>query len=64
MKFAFYILFILLLTFQFLQAQNVSGKWYGVGKVEAVNGGSNSYMSELQLEQKRKICFRNFKLLL
>ncbi len=54
MKFAFYILFILLLTFQFSQAQNVSGKWYGVGKVEAVNGGSNSYMSELQLEQKGK----------
>jgi hypothetical protein len=52
MKFAFYILFILLLTFQFSQAQNVSGKWYGVGKVEAAIG------------TKRKICIGNFKLLL
>jgi len=41
-------------TFYATQAQNVTGKWYGVGKVELQNGASNAYMSELILEQKGK----------
>jgi hypothetical protein len=34
-------------------AQNVTGQWYGVGKVE-LSGSSNSYLSELVLIQKGK----------
>lgn len=37
-----------------IQAQNVTGKWYGVGKVELANGASNAYMSELIMEQRGK----------
>lgn len=50
-------LFSLLLLMNLLpfapQAQNVSGHWYGVGKVD-LPGSSNSYMSELILTQKGK----------
>lgn len=34
-------------------AQNVSGQWYGVGKVD-MQGSSNSYLTELVLVQKGK----------
>ncbi|MFY7899147.1 MAG: hypothetical protein ACOVNY_03110 [Chitinophagaceae bacterium] len=37
-----------------IQAQTVSGKWYGLGIVKNMDG-SNNYMSELNLEQKGKV---------
>ena len=37
-----------------LQAQNVNGKWYGVGRVE-IEGSTNGYLLELVLVQKGNI---------
>lgn len=54
MKKLLLIVLLSILTDHVLIAQNVSGKWYGVGKVELANGASNAYMSELVLEQKGK----------
>ena len=49
------VLFFLWLGFiaQTSVAQNVSGQWYGVGKVD-MQGSSNSYLTELVLVQKGK----------
>ncbi len=49
------VLFFLLVGFtaQTSVAQNVSGQWYGVGKVD-MQGSSNSYLTELVLVQKGK----------
>ncbi|MCU0322152.1 MAG: hypothetical protein MUE72_07005, partial [Chitinophagaceae bacterium] len=52
-KYALLIVFLISIV-QNTQAQNVTGKWYGIGKVELQDGGSNAYMSELIVEQKGK----------
>jgi hypothetical protein len=53
MKRLFSLLLLMNLLSFALQAQNVTGHWYGVGKVD-LPGSSNSYMSEMILTQKGK----------
>jgi len=50
--FPFFVL-MLILSSSALQAQSVTGHWYGVGKVD-LPGSSNIYMSEFILTQKGK----------
>ncbi len=52
-RFCFQLFVCLAMVFH-IQAQTVSGKWYGLGIVKNMDG-SNNYMSELNLEQKGKV---------
>ena len=52
-RFCFQLFAFLVIAFQ-LQAQTVTGKWYGLGIVKNMDG-NNNYMTELSLVQKGKL---------
>lgn len=54
MKNLFALLFFICFGFINVAAQDVTGNWYGIGKVDMANTEGNAYLTELVLTQKGK----------